>query len=282
VALRGKLMPWALHKKPLKKQLYLSFTGRKHLNNAAALHCTIAEEEQAVKDLSLDAPTFVVANAVDLSGFEEMPERGFYRRKFGIPDDEYVLLTLGRLFHVKRPDIAVNTLSAVRANGVKAHLILAGPDSESMIPALKTQARELVITDYVHFTGLLEGDDVLRVLADADLLLMPSEVTENFGRSAAEAMAAGLPIIVSKGISIGAWAVQAGAGMQVDCTNEAFAQAAMTLLSQPDTLPEMGRRGADVAQREFASDMVAQKMLAHYRAIVQTGAPLGENAYRVS
>jgi glycosyltransferase involved in cell wall biosynthesis len=279
VALRGKLMPWALREKLLKKQVYFSLFGKKHLNNAAALHCTIAEEAQAVRKLALKTPTFVVANAVDLSAFEHMPDRGTFREKFGIPNDEFVLLTLGRLFHVKRPDIAINTLAAVRSRNLEAHLILAGPDSEGMVPALEAQARELGVIDYVHFTGLLEGDDVLRVLADADLLLMPSDVTENFGRSAAEAMAAGLPIIVSKGISIGAWAAQAGAGMQVDCTYEAFAQATLTLLSKPDALPEMGRRGTDVAQREFASDAVAHKMLAHYRAIVQTGAPLADDVH---
>lgn len=278
VALRGKLMPWALQKKPLKKQLYMALSGNKHLNNAAALHCTIAEEEQAVKKLSLKAPTFVVANAVDLTNFEEMPQRGFFREKFGISDDAFVLLFLGRLFHVKRPDIAVDTLSAVRSSHIKAHLILAGPDSEDMVPALQAQARELGVDAFVHFTGLLEGNDVLRVLADADLLLMPSEVTENFGRSAAEAMAAGLPVIVSKGISIGSWAVQAQAGMQVDCNDEAFAQAALALLSSPDALPEMGERGAEIARREFASDAVARKMLAQYRSIIQTGLPLDSDS----
>ncbi|MEZ4671525.1 MAG: glycosyltransferase [Anaerolineae bacterium] len=55
-------------------------------------------------------------------------------------------------------------------------------------------------------TGVLKSHEVLQVLADTDLLMMPTEIQENFGMAAAEAMAAGLPILVSEGISVGFWA----------------------------------------------------------------------------
>ena len=80
-----------------------------------------------------------------------------------------------------------------------------------LIPKLRAQAQQLGCADRLHITGLLKGDEVLSALADADLLLMPSEPElENFGMSAVEAMAAGLPILVSEGFPIGEWAELVG------------------------------------------------------------------------
>ena len=123
----------------------------------------------------------------------------------------------------KRPDIAIEALAAANSSVGETHLVLAGPDEMQLIPKLLVQAQRLGCADRLHITGLLKGDEVLVALADADLLLMPSEPeSENFGMSAVEAMAAGLPILVSEGVPIGRWAKSAGAGRIASCTVDFF------------------------------------------------------------
>ncbi len=275
VPLRGQLMPWALAHKALKKKTYLALFARRYLNRAAALHCTDATEAQATRALNLRSPIFVVPNGVDTSRYTHLPLRGVMRERLGIARGDGVLLFLGRLKTIKRADIAIETLAAAQSVRV-THLILAGPDEDGLTPALESQAARLGCADRVHFTGLLNGDDVLSVLADADLMLMPSDVQESFGMSALEAMAAGVPVLVSEGVPAGRWAEQADAGRQVPSTADAFTSATRELLSYSEQLALMGRRGQELVRREFDLPAVAQQMLAQYEAIVKTGKPLAE------
>jgi glycosyltransferase involved in cell wall biosynthesis len=142
-----------------------------------------------------------------------------------------------------------------------------------MAEALRRQAERLGVHDRLHYAGLLAGDEVRQALADADLLVMPSE-SESFGNSAAEALAAGLPILVSDRVPVGRWAEAAGAGRRVAPSAAAFVQAAREMLVDPDGLRDMGERGRELAQREFDLRAVALQMLRQCSAIVETGRPL--------
>ncbi len=275
VPLYGQLFPWALRRKRYKKLPYLALFGRRYLDSAAALQCTDPAEAQAAAALSLRPPAFVVPNGVDASRFARLPDRGALRQRLGIPPGDRVLLFLGRLHRIKRPDIAVEALAATRSvPGEPVHLVLAGPDEEHLAPALHAQAQHLGCADRVHLAGLLQGDDVLHALADADLMLMPSEIQESFGMAAVEAMAAGLPVLVSDGVPVGRWAEEAAAGRMAACTAQAFARATCELLSAPGQLKAMGERGQALVRCQFDIPIVARQMLAQYQAIVRTGRPL--------
>ena len=276
VPLRGALLPWALKHKRLKKKLYLSLIGRAYLNGAAALHFTASSEAQAVKKLRLTAPKLVVPNGLDSHRFAHLPVRGALRKRLNIPEQAHLLLFLGRLHVKKRPDIAVEALAAAQSLPGETHLVLVGPDEMQMIPKLRAQAQNFGCADRFHITGLLKGDEILLALADADLLLMPSEPeSENFGMSAVEAMAAGLPVLVSDGVSVGYWAQAAGAGRSVPGTPDAFRKAACELLTLPPyQLKEMGRKGQILIGEKFDSVIVAQQMLRQYQAIVSNGGPV--------
>ena len=77
-----------------------------------------------MEQLGLIAPKFILPHGIDLLNFFMMPERGLLRRKLQIPKDAFVLLFLGRLVHIKRPDIAIDTLAHIRGNGINAQLEL--------------------------------------------------------------------------------------------------------------------------------------------------------------
>jgi glycosyltransferase involved in cell wall biosynthesis len=278
VSLRGQLLPWSLRYKWLKKQVYLSLIGHVYLNKAAALHCTAPTEAEALAKLGIRTPKFVVPNGVDSNRFAQLPVRGNTRQRLNIRDDDRVLLFLGRLHHKKRPDLAVEALGAAQSLPARTHLVLAGPDEGQLTPKLQAQAQRLGCANRLHLTGLLQGDEILSVLADADLLLMPSAPgSENFGRSAVEALAAGVPILVSEGVPVGHWAEAAGAGRTVPCTAESFRQVACTLLARPEQLKTMGRRGQILVCQQFDSLVVARQMLAQYQSIIETGQPIQES-----
>ena len=252
----------------------MELVGKRYINRASAIHCGDLIEAEAVLQLGLNPPIFVVPNAIEISRFANMPERGLLRKPLGIPEQSKVLLFLGRLHHIKRPDVAIEVLAAVRSLAADAHLLMAGPDEEGLIPMLREQAKNLGCADRLHITGLLGPDGVLQAFADADLLLMPSEIQESFGMSALEAMAAGVPILVSEGVPVGRWAEKAGAGQTVSCSTEAFAKATLELISQPGRLKVMGQKGRELVRLQFDISSVAKQMLTQFEAIISTGKPL--------
>ena len=62
---------------------------------------------------------------------------------------------------------------------------------------LQQMATQLAVMDRVHFSQPLEGDAKWTAYRDADIFVLPSQ-NENFGNSAAEAVAAGTPVVVTE------------------------------------------------------------------------------------
>jgi len=149
----------------------------------------------------------------------------------------------------------------------RAHLAFAGPDEADMQSDLLRIANAAGCADRVHFTGLLNPDQVLQVLADADLLLMTSE-SENFGMAAAEAMAAGLPVVISNKVGLARFVEQASAGRSVELDADSIAEGLNLLLDEPEQLVEMGQRGRRLALNTFDQDAVAQRTLECFSEIL--------------
>lgn len=270
----GQLFPWALARKSLKKKVYLELLARHRINRAAAIQCTDPSEADAVAKFMFLPPAFVVPNAISTSLFDTPRTQSFLRKRFGISIGASILIFLGRLTHIKRPDIAVDVLGAAQSLEHEVHLVIVGPDEDGLTNRLQAQAQELGCADKLHFTGLLGREAVVSALADADLLLMPSEITENFGIAALEAMAAGVPILVSEGIPVGKWAVRADAGRMVQATTKAFAHHACAMLRDTGELRQMGLRGRAYATQHFDISQVTHQLLSAYQSIVENGYPV--------
>jgi glycosyltransferase involved in cell wall biosynthesis len=277
VSARGQLNPWAFAKKNIKKKIYLDLIGRRLINKASAIYCTDPIEAKAVKIHDFKSPTFIVPNGIHAEQFIHRQENYNFRKQYGIPSDAVVMLFLGRLTQIKRPDIAVDVLGFLRALPYSIHLLVIGPDEENWIPKLRAHAHALGCESNIHFTGLLDKKGVIAALAEVDLMLMPSEIQENFGNSALEAMAAGVPILVSKGVPVGYWAEKAGAGRVVPCTKKAFQNEAIALVSDLSNLKAMGSAGQELVKQKFDVSVVARQMLTQYQAIITSGKPLPSN-----
>ncbi len=269
VSLRGQLLAWTLGQKYWKKYLYLALVGKRYLNGAAALHCTDDEEKESLVRLNLRAPSFVIANPLEISHPSLLPARGTLRGRLGIPQDALVLLFLGRLHPKKRPHYAIDALAGTQDLKQEVHLVLVGPDETGMRVSLERQAQNRGCSKYVHFMGLLEGGDLLSSLVDADLFLMPSEPhSENFGRSAFEALATGVPVVATAASPIGRLVDKIGAGRSVEGDAAAFTHATRQLLENCEKLKMMGETGREYVIQRYGGPSVAAQMLEEFRRIL--------------
>ncbi len=114
-----------------------------------------------------------------------------------------------------------------------ARLALVGPMLEPDYAAhLRAVCSELALGEAVLFTGPLYGDDKLAALAAADLFVLPS-LSESFGNAAAEAVAAGLPVLLTDTCGI-AQQIHGRAGLSVTVDQAALASALSVLLPDAD------------------------------------------------
>ena len=111
------------------------------------------------------------------------------------------LLFLGRIHPKKGCDLLLNAFCDVAGNDPDLHLLMAGPDQTGWATELKTIAEKAGLADRVHWPGVLLGGAKWGAFRAADAFVLPSH-QENFGIAVAEALACGVPVLLSDQVNI--------------------------------------------------------------------------------
>jgi len=200
----GMLDPWFKETFPLKhlkKWLYWPWADYRVLRDAAAVIFTSEEERllarksfwlyqarEQVSPMGVEVPAPPPPQSQE-KFFEHYPELRNTR----------TLLFLGRLHPKKGCDILIDAFAHATDNSVS--LMLAGPNQIGWQKDLEQQAERLGVKQRVIFAGMLQGEMKQAALAVADAFILPSH-QENFGMAVVEALAAGLPALISNRINI--------------------------------------------------------------------------------
>jgi glycosyltransferase involved in cell wall biosynthesis len=196
------------------------------LQGASAI---VATSQQEIEELAAGgiprAKMVMRRNGVEAPG--SFPDPGAFRSSLKIPRDAKLVLFLGRLSVKKSPDLLLRAFADVKGQleGMQPRLVFAGPDEGGMKLQLEQIAEQLGVSQCVQFAGPLFGQDKWAAYRDADVFVLPSQ-NENFGNTAAEAVAAGTPVIVTEQCGIAPLlARQAGLAVKHDARELAEALA---------------------------------------------------------
>ncbi|MFW5926229.1 MAG: glycosyltransferase family 4 protein [Myxococcota bacterium] len=211
----------------------------------------------------------VLYNALELDDFTRPRDPSGTRRALGIPPNDTVVLTVGRLHPRKDHETLLRAAAASTASPKPWWLVAGspdGPDAAAYEARMRGLARELGLGERVRFLGA--RDDVPDLLAASDVFVMTSR-HEGFGRAAAEAMAAGKPcVLTDEGafpelIDPGTHGLLCPPG---DAT--AFARAIDALLGAPERRRAMGEQARRRAVERYDARRQAERVLATYHALV--------------
>ena len=267
----GMLDPWSLSQSRWKKRAYLWLRLRADLDRAAALHFTTAIERDLVAPLGLTAPTLVEPNGIRPDEFRDLPPRAEFRAAHGIPADAPLLFFLGRLHPKKGLDLFPPALAALPG----FYLAVAGPDHDGYGDQVRQHAARLSVADRVRFVGMLRGREKLAGLAAADLFVLPSH-QENFGNAVVEALAAGLPVVISDQVNLWPDVRDAGVGGVVPLRVDALTEEIRRWLSSAELRAEAGRKAIPWVRERYDWAAIARRWADHYRALVSR-TPLAVN-----
>lgn len=267
----GHLNPWALSQSRRKKQLYAWLIERHNLSQAAAIHCTSLHEAEDVRRFGVKTPIFTVPLGVN-QPIEYPQAKQMLHALYGIPAETPVVLFLSRLHYKKRPDLLIQALQPLVTQHHPCHLLLAGNGEPTYIDYLKQLVHQLGIENKTTFTGFVTGRDKDILLQGSDLFVLPS-YSENFGIAVAEAMAAGLPVIVTPDVQIASDIQQADAGLMIAGELESLREALAQLLSSPSLRQRLGENGRQFVAQRYTWKAIAQDLISAYNAILM-GEPL--------
>ena len=214
------------------KRMYHYFLGQRLFSGASAVIATSDLEVQELAAAGV-APQKIVLRRNGVESPASWPSRGKFRASLGIPEQARLILFLGRLSLKKSPELLLQAFGNLpeRIGEHTLMLVFAGPNENSMQQHLTTAASRLGISERVKFSGPLYGDDKWAAYGDADIFVLPSQ-NENFGNTAAEAIAAGTPVVVTEQCGI-APLVKDVAGLVVAHDETSVANALERLLSDP-------------------------------------------------
>lgn len=218
----------------------------------------------------------VIHNGVDASRFEPATykqSRCALRRRWGVKENEPVVLFAGAIAPEKGVMHLARAFSALLDHAPEAHLVIAGGSGlwGSNLHASQPQSdyerqveRELHDSrTNVHLLGKVDYQQMPEIYAACDMLVLPSTCQEAFPLSVLEAMAAGLPVIASRVGGIPEM-VNEENGILLDQGDEAALRGAMLELSRNKARRQgMGRAGKATAQN-FSWSQVALKFEALY------------------
>src|SRR5438876_11823650 len=219
------------------------------------LHVTSDEEARESKHRLPGVETALVPNGVDV------PSRITCVQN----DRHFQLAYVGRLHPKKGIENLLNAYNMVDDKlGVTSSLIIAGSGDAEYTESIKTQIGSLGLSQRVRMIGHVAGQAKTKLFECTDVVIVPS-YTENFCLVVAEALAHGVPVIASRGTP---WKrlEDIGCGLWVDNDPRTLAEAIKRISAMPRR--DMGLRGREWMQMEFAWDSVAERMIHAYRKLL--------------
>lgn len=173
-----------------------------------------------------------------------------------------IILFLGRLHPKKGCDMLVHAFAEHARETPDAHLVMAGPDKAHWQPALHAIAQTHGIAHRISWPGMLQGNLKWGAFHASEAFVLPSH-QENFGVSVAEALACGVPVLVSDKVNVWREIEQDGAGFVAPDTiaGTQGLLAAWRNLDEP-TRNVMRAQAKRTFEARFAMDGMVRSLLA--------------------
>jgi glycosyltransferase involved in cell wall biosynthesis len=216
----------------------------------------------------------VIPYGVDTDAFTSEGDQGDWRQRLGIPAGAPVILSVGRMVTKKGYQILLEALPQLLGEHPTAHVVLGGTGDRLE----EFRVRASLISDRVHFPGIVLRDSLPALYRAADIFVLPAVHdrkgnVDGLPNVILEAMASGLPVVASaiSGIPL---AIESGVtGLLVPEGNlDALREGLGTLLTDSRQRHAMGRASRQKATRELTWAVVAGRYRKAYEKALGAGA----------
>jgi glycosyltransferase involved in cell wall biosynthesis len=234
----------------------------------------------------IDAPNLARAAGVLFTTDDDMREAtllgiGFSGRDFVIPPcwvpeveprdvptvSRPTAVILSRLHPVKNLEAVLRVWPAVLRRVPSAYLRIAGDGDANYVARLQAMAHATTRGDSVEFIGFVQGDEKAALLKSGTAFVL-SSYHENFGYAVLEALAAGLPVVVTSTVGLASFVQARRLGFVVDASDEQLTDAMVRALTDSELQQRARGEALSLVQADFAPSRVGAQLRAMYDRIL--------------
>lgn len=263
----GALDPYHLGRKALKKAVFDYFIHNEVLRNAAAFHFTTEIEKTISQPRTYGRRSIVIPNGLDINQIEKLAQKERFRKTLaGAASSKRLVLFLGRINYKKGFEILIPAFARVKKEIPDIHLVLAGND-DGYLPVVRELIDVHDLSADCTIVGFLNSPEKFEALADADVFVLPS-FSENFANALFEALACGIPSVISNQVNSWPEIAAADAAVVINTNVDDLAAALSELLQNPGRRDEVSRHAREFCRLNYDWSMIASKLEDEYNAIL--------------
>jgi glycosyltransferase involved in cell wall biosynthesis len=246
------------------KRFYNTLLTRRMIRQSRAV---VAASPGEVRDLQEIVPSNKLVyrpNGIDVDKFKNLSSGDQLRIRWNLSPHERVVLFIGRISPIKNLEQLI--LAFAEASIPKTRLVLVGPSlEEKYIQRLRSVVSTKQLQRRATFAGPLYEEEQRAALGLADLFVLPS-LNESFGNAAGEAVAAGVPVLLTNTCGI-AHLIDGRAGLAVPLGVESLAKGLQVMLDpvQRDVLTAQREQ----VKRELSWDGPVRQTEELYQRIIE-------------
>jgi glycosyltransferase involved in cell wall biosynthesis len=263
ISVRGNLHAASLASSRLKKTIARRAYVDRNLRRARCLHATAAAEVKEIRSLGFTNPIALLPTGITLPRYTKRELQVRYFKKCPAFTGKRVLLFLGRLHPHKGIFYLAEAWKQVSHHWPDWHLVVAGPNEVGCQKNVEALLASGGASGSFSFIGAVSGVDKWALLANCELLVLPTR-SENFGHAIAEALAAGRPVLTTDTTP---WndLEEYGCGWRIPVGAEPLKQKLTEVLKAPSAeLEAMGENAKRLVSARYDWNRIAQEMLAVY------------------
>ena len=267
LSLRGELDPVRLRHHRVRKWLYLRAIQDRILKAADAVHTLTLSEEEAFRARGLETRVFRVPNGINVSPPAKPSATASFLARHPQLAGKRVILFLGRLQAIKGLDLLERSFATVAARFPDAVLLVAGRDEDGSGRRAEAGLKAAGLAERIVFAGFLTGADKQAALECAALFVLPS-YSEGFSNAVLEALAAGLPVVITEQCHFPEVA-ERHAGFVVQTKAAPVAGAIGALLADAGLRARMGGNGRTLVAAHYSWPVLAERFAHIYQTLTK-------------
>jgi glycosyltransferase involved in cell wall biosynthesis len=244
------------HRRGALKQLYRWLLDRPNLERVSAVHFTTVVERAESEWQKIDWG--MRACVIPPPWLDDVQNAG---QRSPLNDAQTVLF-LSRLHPVKRVELLLDAWPEILRRCPDARLVIAGDGEQGYVAGLRDRAA--LIGDSVSFVGHVEGEAKRMLFQSARVFVLPS-LHENFGIAVLEAIAEGLPVVISPEVQLSSFVTEHSLGVISGESSSALSASVVGALGDRVLRERCRKQGPALVSRYFSPHAIGAQLLGMYR-----------------
>ncbi|WP_025761348.1 glycosyltransferase [Dyadobacter tibetensis] len=267
ITIHGLLDKWAVAHHKWKKDIVTFLYQKNILAKADLIQINNTDEEEDVIRYLGNRPKNlkIIPNGMKLEEYEQLPAKGAFRKRHGITENQQIILFMGRLNIKKGLDLLLPAFKQIEQQIPDALLVLAGPDD-----GYEMATREFIgrhkLEGRVKLVGMLTDSLKKEALADADMFTLPS-YSEGFSIAVLEAMASGVPALVSDRVGFGDYIQRHEAAYLCKLEVPDVAEGILKILQDRTYAQTLAFNAQEMVRKNFDIRVIANQLLEEYKNV---------------